>query len=122
MTGQVSNGTRFLDASISRGNSVNGAMDNYNFSVVLPTGVFRNEYLKISPPPLVTINSVENQCKGLSPNLSPLLSCSIQDGSLYILLTPADDYDGDVLFAGELLAVSVANITNPLSKKETESF
>lgn len=100
---------------------MNGNLNTtYEFVLIISLPVFKNEYVKITPPSSVKIKSAKDQCKGLV-NLSPVLSCSVNNQSLFVTITPVDATQTR-LEAGSLLHFTVSNIENPPSLEPTSSF
>jgi hypothetical protein len=80
----------FTKAVIKRDNEVNGEFGTYNFTLQFSSRVFKKEYIKLTPPDTISITiGMDNQCVGLRL-LSPSLTCTIIDGSLYVLIMPAN--------------------------------
>ena len=94
----------FEKVIIQRSNEQNGEDAGvYNFTLELSSKVFKNEYIKITPPESIIINPGGDQCKGIRL-LQDQLSCTLQDQSLYIRITPQDVEGVDFFAAGQLLA------------------
>lgn len=62
-----------------------------------------------------------DQCKGIE-NLSPLLSCTISDGSIFVRLVPEDVSVQTNWEENATVKFSIGSITNPLSFELTDSF
>ena len=60
----------------------------YIFTIEFSTTVNVNEYIKITPPSVITISPTSEQCQGLTSNLAPILSCTISETSIYLRLFP----------------------------------
>lgn len=105
---------------MSRTDESNGSENGlYSFTFQFSTRVFKNEFLKITPPPSITINPEANQCKGIR-NLSPIVSCTIKNRSIYAQLVPLDNKE--FFEMGQILQLQVSSITNPVSMEPTDSF
>lgn len=111
----------FKIASIKRSNETNGdATGQFTFTVQLASDVRKNEYFKITPPSGIEIMPGGEQCSSVLP-LQSVLSCTLSNESLYILILP-EDPAAEVLKAGSFLTFKVRLIQNPLTLRPTESF
>lgn len=72
----------------------------YIFTLQFSSVVKMDEFIKITPPPTVTITPDADQCLGLA-GLSSVLACTISDRSIYVRLTPEDVVKKQQWEAGE---------------------
>jgi hypothetical protein len=106
----VAKGRAFNRAIIRRSNEVNGINSgHYNFTVSLSSRVYKNEYIKITPPEGVELIPTNEQCVGFEP-LADLLACSPfrhsddDRDSLYVMLMPLEsdleyfEQDSELIF------------------------
>lgn len=99
----------FSIVNIKRSSETNGDNSGYfNFTVQLSSRVFKNEYFKITPPTGVEILPVGEQCTSYKP-LQQMLSCTLSNESLYILILPSD-LSKDYIDSGEFLTFRVRMI------------
>lgn len=61
----------------------------YIFTLEFASTIFYNEYVKITPPAEVEITPEGDQCAGIE-NITPFLSCTFSETSIYVGLIPED--------------------------------
>lgn len=109
---------------MDRASTINGETTTYTFTITLSNIIYTGDYIQIVFPSSISVNSVVNQCKGIT-NLNSLLTCSLQNNSIFISVALPTGVSQLPATAGDTstdISFSISDIRNPLSLATSSSI
>jgi hypothetical protein len=110
--------------SLSRASTVNGIKTTYTFTITLNSIIVSGDYLRIVFPNEIAVQSVTNQCTGIT-NLTASLTCSLTSNTIYVSIALPTGVSQLPVVAGTTttsISLSITNVQNPPSLNPTSSI